>query len=353
MNKNKLNFHVAVNRNVGNGISPYRLVDISGNEIKEVNKYLDSLAIRGLSERTMRIYAYDLLNFWIWLTQAKIKLKDITKAFLLEYVQYLRQHSSPAPVTINHRLVVADCLYQYHFDKHIPNSKRKVNSFNKRSINRIGWLHPVRLKRLSTRVKVPRKLVVPLNHQEVSEFFSSLKSWRDIAICGFMLFCGLRSREVINLKLDDISITENQVRIHGKGDKERIVPLPKELLKTLNRYLKLERPEKSSNNLFVILKGNHRGRPLTSPAIRKIFLYHRKISGIHKANAHRFRHSFGANMARAGISLVVLMKLMGHTHIQTTMQYVNLFAEDIRAEFNKAIDKLHTQELMNESKTGF
>ena len=345
-------------KNSEGGLSPYRLVDVADNEIKEVNEYLDTLAVRGLSEKTMRIYAYDLLNFWTWLTGAKTEFKDITRKSMLDYIRYQRQISSPASVTINHRLITVKCLYQHHFDRRIPislDSKgESATYFSPRSgYRRLGWMHPIRGRQLSTKVKVPSRIVVPLKQQEVSDFFGSLDTWRDIAITGLMLFCGLRCKEVIGLKLNDISIYEEQFRVLGKGNKERLVPLPKNLLETVNKYIKLERPKTESPYLFIVLKGPHRGNQLTPAGVRTIFRYHRKISGISHANPHRFRHTFGADMTRAGVSVPALMRLMGHSQVQTTMRYVNLFAEDIRDEFNRAMAKLQSKEILNGAEKGF
>lgn len=345
---------LTVNRKAVAGTSPYRLADRNGS-IEQVNRFLDSLAVRGLSERTMRIYGYDLLNFWRWLSQSKINFADITGNLLFEYIRYQRQDASfIAAVTINHRLTVVKCLYQFHFDRRIPvhsASQPADYSFSWRNkYRRFGWMHP-RVRQSSVMVKVPHRITIPLTYNEVSKFFNSLRSYRDIAITGFMLFCGLRSREVINLKSDDIGITESQVLIHGKAGKERIVPLPKDLIAAFERYINLERPKTDSPHLFVVLKGPHRGLPLTHCAIRKIFRYHRKISGVSNANPHRFRHTFGANMTRAGISLPMLMKLMGHTDVRITMRYVNLFAQDIKDEFNKAIANLRTREIINGTKS--
>lgn len=340
------------------GKSPFRLVSTAGGEVQETNAYLDSLATRGLSEKTMRIYGYDLLNFYKWLAGAGIELKDITRNTMLEYIRHQRETSSPAPATINHRLLVVSCLYQHHFDKHIPvNMDSRGESaayFSPRAEHRrIGWMNSIRNRRLSVRVKMPRKIIVPLTRQEVSEYFQSLKTWRDISITGFMLFCGLRSKEVIGLQLYDVNTSEGQFRVLGKGNKERLVPMPANLLETVRKYLRLERPETDSTYLFVVLKGPKRGRPLTSGGLYKIFRIHRRVSGIYKANPHRFRHTFGADMARAGVSLPALMRLMGHAYVQTTMKYVNLFAEDIRDEFNRAMGKLRSREVMDETKTEF
>jgi len=352
MDKTDFNSYKIVKSNVPDGISPYHLVDIAGNEIKLVNEYLDSLAVRGLSQLTMRTYAFDLLNLWIWLAKTGIKLEDVTKKLLIDYIAYQRQSATPAAVTINHRLAVADCLYQYHFDRRIPSRKDIDDSPRRYSNTRVGWIHPVRIKRLSTRVKVPYKIIIPLTQKEVSDFFSSLNTWRDLSMAGFMLFCGLRSKEVINIKLSDINTDERYARVLGKGNKERIVPLADDLLGAVGKYLRLERPKTDSQVLFVVLKGQNRGQPLTKAAFRTVFRYHRRISGIYNANPHRFRHTFGANMTRAGVSLIVLMRLMGHTHVRTTIQYVNLSASDIRTEFNKAITKLNIG-VLNVTKTNF
>ena len=79
---------------------------------------------------------------------------------------------------------------------------------------------------------------------------------------------------------------------------------------------------------------------MTPEGLRAVFRYHRKRSQIPKANPHRFRHTFGADMARAGMSLPALMRLMGHVNIRTTMLYIELSPEDVWKEFHRAIRKL-------------
>lgn len=214
---------------------------------------------------------------------------------------------------------------------------------------RMGWLRPFGV-RYSTRVKEARRIIVPLTREQVSKYFGTLRTWRDTTITGFMLFCGLRRKEVINLRLNDVSIQEGQVRILGKGNKERIVPLPGDLITAINKYINLEKPKSDSEYLILVLKGPHRGQPLTEWGVRELFRYHRKISGTYEANPHRFRHTFGADMVRAGISLPSLMKIMGHAYIQTTMRYVNISAADIRDEFHRVVTKLNNREIINEGK---
>ena len=79
---------------------------------------------------------------------------------------------------------------------------------------------------------------------------------------------------------------------------------------------------------------------MTPSGLRSLFRHHRCSSRVPKANPHRFRHTFGADMVRAGISLPALMKLMGHGHIQTTMLYVELSPREVFEEFQRVVQKL-------------
>jgi integrase len=178
---------------------------------------------------------------------------------------------------------------------------------------------------------------MPLTPEEVDAFVKSLRTWRDMSIVSLMLFCGLRSREIIELTLRDLNLQEGIIRIRGKGDKDRMIPLSPRTGSLLKTYLEVERPNTKEEKLFVLLKGPRRGQAMTVPGLRSLFRYHRKRSKVTKANAHRWRHTFGSDMAAAGISLPSLMKLMGHADIQTTMLYVMIQPRDVSKEFHRVI----------------
>src|SRR5260370_27544725 len=133
-----------------------------------------------------------------------------------------------------------------------------------------------------------------------------------------MLFDGLRSCEVLGLNCDDLLVPESQIRVRGKGNKLRWLPLAPETIKLLDHYLHLERPPNSGSPLFVDLKGRARGRRMTSAGLRSLFRHHRQTTGVTQANPHRFRHTFATDMIRAGTSLPSLSQLMEHAHIPTT-----------------------------------
>jgi integrase/recombinase XerD len=177
----------------------------------------------------------------------------------------------------------------------------------------------------------------------VRRFFATLKSWRDVAITSLMLFAGLRAKEVRQLTLEDVQFEAERLLVRGKGGKQRLVPMAPEVARALAHYLSRERPETTSRAVFVLLKGGGRGQPLKEASLRGLFRYHRLVSTVLRANPHRFRHTFGADMTRAGVPLPALQQLMGHGEIATTMIYVHLADEDIRAAFLKAIRQRESQ----------
>lgn len=327
-------------------LSCYRLLDEKGEEIAAVNEFLDAVSLRGLSTQTLRTYAYALLSFWKWMRKAAHSIEELTEAHLADYILHLRQEAGerrlPAPRSINLRLVAARSLYRFHTDRDLPRAARTppqpIPLFVEAS--RVGMYASRRLGRPSLHVKVPRCLVVPLSRDQVVQLFESFRTSRDLAIAALMLFSGLRSREVVSLKLDDVSLLAEEIRVWGKGDKDRVLPIAPYVRRALSSYLDRERPATKHDLLFVSLKAPRRGSPMTAVGLRELFRYHRTRSGITKGNPHRLRHTFATDMVREGMSLVVLKRLMGHTNIEMTLRYVNFSAEDVRAEFDRALRRL-------------
>lgn len=190
---------------------------------------------------------------------------------------------------------------------------------------------------MDLRLRVPPRILEPLGLEQVQRFWASFHTSRDIAMVGLLLLNGLRSCEVLGLELEDLLLSESQVRVKGKGSKVRLLPLAPETIRLLQCYLKTERPVTASARVFVSLKGRARGKPMTKAGLRSLFRHHRAQTGIGKANPHRFRHTFGTDMARAGVSLPALQRLMGHSNIETTMLYVQISPKDVYDEYARAV----------------
>jgi site-specific recombinase XerD len=305
---------------------------------------LRALELRGLSPHTIRAYAYDLALFDRWLTTSKRQLEQITSADLLEFIASLREHGDE-PSSINRRLSTARLWCRFHSGKSVEDGARV--SLPSPHYKGPGRDHDLGLHRmpprraLQLRVKQPHKLVEPLSPRQVRSFLRSLRRYRDICIAHFMLLCGLRSSEVLHLEMGDVVFSDDRVRVRGKGRRERALPLPELLTRLVRQYLELERPRRcTTDRLFVVLQGRRRGQPMSTEGLRSIFRHRRRRPSLAVANAHRFRHTFGADMARAGVRLFVLQRLMGHADPKTTLQYIQLSLADVAEEYERALAKL-------------
>jgi len=239
---------------------PYRLLDDTGRQIAWANDFLDAQHIRQLSPRSLRAYAYDLLHFARWFQDQHQTLSSITESTLRDYVRHqLNQQPRPTPQTINHRLTVVRCLYRFHHGQEIPAGH---SHFQRTYMTRtpLGWGRPRKAIAHGLRLRQPHRVVIPLSTEEIAKFWGSFRTFRDLALVGVMLLDGLRSCEVLELRLEDLQLAQPQLCVPGKGNKKRILPLAGELVEVFQNYLRLERPLLNSPYLFVSLKGRHRGQ---------------------------------------------------------------------------------------------
>jgi site-specific recombinase XerD len=152
-----------------------------------------------------------------------------------------------------------------------------------------------------------------------------------------MLLGGLRAGEVRSLRLADVDQGLRRLRVCGKGGRERVVPVDRAFFAELAAYLRVERPPGlATPECFVVLAGASAGGPLSEAGLRSIFRHHRRTSGATRVRPHRLRHTYGTELAAAGIDLLVLRELMGHASPETTAAYVHLSAEHLAAEYAAA-----------------
>jgi integrase/recombinase XerD len=324
------------------------------------NDYLGYLADRNYSPQTVRTYAYALLAFCRWLSDEDIDLEAVTTEVFLAYLRACRQAriagrpgpnvlrmdgrraDAYKPSTINLRLAAIEGLFAFGCmrDPDAKNPVPKGKEARRPSAGeRAGMLSHVARRprdRSALRLREPRMLPRSLDRHEVVALVESLRSFRDRAIAGLMVFCGLRAGEVLALEVKDVDIGGRWLRVFGKGRKERRVPLDVDVAGMIQTYLLAERPETNSKALFVVAKGPNRGQPLTPAGLRTIFRYHRSKAEVPAGHPHALRHTFGTALAEAGVDLAVMQALLGHAHIDTTARYIHLAPAHVKEEFDAA-----------------
>ncbi|MCC6438132.1 MAG: tyrosine-type recombinase/integrase [Acidimicrobiales bacterium] len=341
--------------------SGWRLAGSDADRFGVVNDYLSYLADRNYSPRTIRTYGFGLLAFCRWLSVEDLDLSAVTTDVLLRFLASCRTErvagrpggpnvvgldgrrtDTLSPATINLRLAAISGLFGFRSmrDPEAANPMPKGREAKWFAAGERGGMlaHLARAPkhRSPLRVRDARRLPKTLEHREVVALLESLHTWRDRAIAGLMVFCGLRSVEVLGLDVTDVDSGARWLRVWGKGGKERRVPLDVDVAGVIGTYLLAERPETTSTKLFIVAKGPTRGQPLTPAGLRRIFRYHRELTGITTAHPHALRHTFGTALAEAGVDLAVMQALLGHAHIDTTARYVHLAPVHVKAEFDAA-----------------
>ena len=321
----------------------YQLVDAHRRPIAPANRFLSAIAVRGLSRATVRAYGFDLVVLYRWLAERRYALGSLSGRTLLQFIDAQRRDGMQ-PTTINRRLTAARLLYRFCTGREVDEGRGALTLapyFRGRGRDRRLGLHVVPRRRpRKLRIKAPRRIVEPLSATEVRHFLRTLRRYRDLAIVHLMLLCGLRSAEVLGVQLSDLLVDDHQLRVRGKGNRERVLPLPAVVARSISDYVRWERRAERTGRLFVILQGPRRGAPMTLAGLRSLFRHRRRDYAVARANPHRFRHTFGADMARAGVRLPILQRLMGHADETTTLRYIELSMADIADEYRRATDEI-------------
>jgi site-specific recombinase XerD len=322
----------------------FRLADGDVNLTEDGNRFLLSLRVRALSWRTVRAYGFDLVVLLRWLNEAKEPLPHLTQARLLDFME-TQQRKNVSPTTLNRQLITCDLFYQFICDQPMPRGSGVTlpsPNYKGQGYDPFLGIHWRRhTAKLRLRVKVPKKIIEPLTVDEVTAFLRGFRHYRDVAIALSMAIAGLRSMEVIELRVSQVNLENAEMRVRGKGNKERVLPMAPQLVTAIEQYLRFERPSLSpATMLFVNLQGERLGKGMTSKGIISLFSRQRAKPNLAHANPHRFRHTFGADMARAGMQLPTLQKLMGHADQAMTLRYICLNNDDVIAEYNRTMVRL-------------
>jgi len=324
-------------------------------DVAMVNRFLAHLKGRNFARATRRAYAYDVLNFLRFLAGQGVGLAEVRPTDLFDYLDWqtqpkrtagstvvrLSERRGAAAATQNRRIAAVRALFEFAvitgvvMASPVPAPRRTSGLRARRGL--LGHI-PARHRRSGGRlVREQRLLPESLELAEVEAFLSDLGTHRDRAMVLLMLLGGLRAAEVRGLLLAEVDVGRRQVRVVGKGGRERVVPVDRPFFAELAAYLRLERPaDCATEQCFVVLRGPTAGQPLTEAGMRRIFRTHRARSGAARVRPHRLRHTYGTELAAAGIDLLALRDLMGHASPETTGKYVHLSAETLAAEYTAA-----------------
>lgn len=305
----------------------YQEGDVRKEDLEILNSYLQSLEQSGCSDKTTVAYRRDCRHF----------------------LRYVAREDKQFPTEIDYRLLRRYSSYMAGLNYEKSSISRKLSAIRGlfRFCRMEGLLEYSPADSLFS-PKLPKKLPVVLRPAEVEHFLESINEsdplgLRDRAIFEMLYGSGLRSEEVISLKIDEVDFEEDQVRVTGKGKKTRIVPVGEIAIYSVREYLEKARPELLLNNsgekptdsgiLFLSARGN----PLaTSDIRRRTTKYVRKAAVKSGTTSHVFRHCFATHLLEGGADLRAVQELLGHASISTTQRYTHVSGAHLRKVYEQA-----------------
>jgi site-specific recombinase XerD len=268
------------------------------------------LAGQALSDATRRAYRNDLEELAAWLRRRGLDLESFDTRAFAEYAAELgaeRQGRSPrklSETTLARKLAAVRSLLR-------------------------AALGPGRVPDLPLSGRRRRRLPHAPRPEETDALLATLAGDTPLALRNRALFelvysAGLRAQEAVDLTLADVDFEQEAVLVHGKGGKERAVPLGEEAAYRLRRYLDDGRPRLARgavDTLFLSV----RGRPLDTSTLRRLL-----------PNPHRLRHAFATHLLEGGADLRTIQELLGHSSLSTTQIYSHVDAKRLRRVYDRA-----------------
>ena len=287
--------------------------------VDEFVAYLEN--VRGLSQHTVRAYATDLSSFVSWAEREDVDPADISHRELRSYLAYLSR-ARYAEKTVNRHLSAIRSLYRWLLHE--------------------GYVDSDDAAAIAS-PKIAKKLPKTMSDSDVGDILAAIDTsepagLRDYAFLELLYASGARIAEISALTVDDLDFAEAQVKLFGKGSKERIVPLYAHVLATLRDYLQRGRPAllsrgKATRALFVSTRGN----AMSSDALRTVFEKRARAAGKDAAlTPHAMRHTFATELLGGGADLRTVQELLGHESLATTQIYTHVSIDRLKSATRQA-----------------
>ncbi len=284
----------------------------------QIDIFIDALWLEeGLSKNTLAAYRRDLTLYAQWLLGCGKQLTDSVEADLNGY--FSARHSSSKATTANRRLTVFKRYFRWALREHLIAADPTLKLQAARQA--------LRVPKTLTETQVEALLQAPAT--------DSAQGVRDRTMLELMYASGLRVSELVTLKVFNVSLSENVLRVFGKGNKERLVPFGEVASVWIKQYLSEARPSllggKQTEDLFVTHRGAKAGSAMSRVMFWMIVKKHASKAGIvAPLSPHTLRHAFATHLLNHGADLRSVQMLLGHADISTTTIYTHVALERLK-----------------------
>tara|TARA_S200000501_G_C20808090_1_gene737150 strand:- start:23 stop:904 length:882 start_codon:yes stop_codon:yes gene_type:complete len=260
---------------------------------KDINTF-SKFCSEELNKKNISHLDYKIIRNWI------VKLSD----------------SNLSPLTINRKISALSRYYDFLI---------KINEIKESPLKK------------HKRLKVQSKIIIPFSEEEVltviDVFHDDFEGKRNMLIIEMLYSTGLRRDELINIKIDDIFFDDSLIKVRGKRNKERLVPIITTLKQSMDIYLELRNQVKTKfNNLFITSKGTKIGPSLVYRIVKKYFS---KVSTKVKRSPHVLRHSFATHLLNNGADINSIKEILGHSSLASTQIYTKIKLPKIISDYQK------------------
>jgi len=295
-----------------------------------LDEYLRMLEVRGASAATRRSYGADLRQLREWLTAARLTVDRLDRRAVRGFAAELGRRGY-APSTHARKLSSLRGFTRFLAERDVLEADVGA-----------GLPGPRRRRRL------PRTLRV----DEVDRFLAAIRGdvplrLRDRALFELIYGCGLRSQEAVDVALEELDLGQAELRVHGKGGRERTVPLGEQAAEALGAYLERGRgrlaaaarsaaastPGTPSRMSPLFLSKS--GRALRTSDVRRLVVGYCRAAGLDDASPHMLRHAYATHMLEAGADLRAIQELLGHASVATTQVYTHVSGAHLRKVYDR------------------
>lgn len=282
-----------------------------------VKEFLNYLRVeRGLAKNSLESYRRDLANLQMWTEQNNLELIALTRADLRRWQTALAQ-SGLSPTSIGRMISAVRGFYKFLLlDSHLKKSPAE---------DLVAPQKAFYLPRFLTESEIERLFAIPNVETETG--------LRDRALLEVLYAAGLRVSEVASLKISEVDLNQSFLTCHGKGSKQRRVPLGRSGVDWLLKYLAVRnRNESVENSLLFVGKA---GRALTRGDIYNLVQSCAEKAGLENVSPHTLRHSFATHLLQRGADSRSVQAMLGHADISTTQIYTHITDNHLKATYEQ------------------
>ena len=287
-----------------------------------VSNYLAELRRRGAADHTVKSYGSDLEQFAAYFEPAgEITIDAIDLPLLREWLAGLYD-AGLTTASVRRKVAAVRSLLKFLQTEGVVSANPAVR------------LRTPKLRQKLPQVMSAEKTNRLIDAVEEGEAVAGPSPQRDLAIFELLYGCGIRVGELVGINVEDLDT--GWLRVRGKGNKERQVPIGERAAAAVSDYLALRQPQAGERALFL----NSRGRRLNDRQVRRLVkAYALLVTGDSTVHPHSFRHAYATHLLNEGADLRAIQELLGHARLSTTQKYTQVSLRDLQAVYDRAHPK--------------